>query len=310
MAVFTTFSQTALERYLVMFDIGDLQDYSPISSGIENSNYFLRLAREGDLQEFVLTITENLTFEEIPFFNALFSQLARAGLPVPDPQRTLDGMSSTIFCGKPTWLFPKLKGQHPRTITPAQCVTAGTHLARIHAAASGAPYSRVNPYDWQWATTTLSENAGKFSTQDHAMLSGVLAEHAVLPMGDDLPRGIIHGDLFRDNTLFAGDMLTGVIDFYHACEDFLVQDLAIAINDWCRDPGGQIDRGLVTALKSGYESVRQLTDTEAAWLPVFQRIGALRFVLTRILSGSDGVHLKDPEEFLNLLRQQTASGEP
>jgi len=129
-----------------------------------------------------------------------------------------------------------------------------------------------------------------------------LTEHRELE-SLDLPTGIVHGDLFRDNALFIDDTLTGIIDFYHACQDSLVQDLAITVNDWCSDANGQMDSKRKNSLIAGYESVRPLMLEERAALSSFQRVGALRFILTRFLSGEGDVHLKDPEEFLRIARQ-------
>ena len=302
MAVFTTFSKAALQRYLVMFDIGELVHYAPITSGIENSNYFVTLSNVDATFEFVLTITENLSFDEVPFFNDLFHQLERARLPVPNPQRTLDGMSSTIFCGKPAWLFSKLPGEHPVHSNLVKCEAIGATLARIHAAAGSARYSRPNPYDLAWARQVLASKRYRLTAADAGLLVRALDEYESLGQLSALPSGIIHGDLFRDNSLFEGDALTGVIDFYHACIDYLVQDVAITINEWCTDESGVIDPERQTALLRGYESVRTLDDAEHQSLPSLQRYGATRFILTRLLSGSDGNHLKDPEEFLKILR--------
>ncbi|HKI75452.1 MAG TPA: homoserine kinase [Pseudomonadales bacterium] len=305
MAAFTTFSDAALERYLMMFDMGELEKYEPIEGGIENSNYYVTLQGDSDsdsgAREFVLTITEGMGFDDVPFFNELFRQLDSTGLPVPVPERTLDGMASTIFCGKPAWLFPRLPGIHPTEPTPEQCETIGAALARLHEGAASARYSRHNSYDAAWAKSTLEAIGSALSTQDHAMLQSILAEYAQFADAD-LPRGIIHGDLFRDNTLFDAGRLTGIIDFYHACDDFLVQDVAITVNDWCTNPDGSIDDVRCAAMIDGYESVRALTEAEVSALPAFRRAGAMRFVLTRLLSGDAEGHLKDPEEFLRIAR--------
>lgn len=302
MAAFTTFSDAALERYLVMFDIGDLHSFEPVPTGIENSNYFVSLTRHDDILEFVLTITEGLDFHEVPFFNELLGQLDRAGLPVPVPVRTLDGMASTIFCGKPAWLFPRLPGSHPSTVNPAQCEIIGNAIARLHQAASTTRYSRVNPYGPDWARQTLELQRHHLSAGDDALLTEISDEYATLANASDLPKGIIHGDLFRDNALFEGETLTGIIDFYHACEDYLIQDVAITINDWCTTASGNLDSARYSALLKGYESVRSLTPMEREQLSAFRRCGAMRFVLTRLLSGNEGGHLKDPEEFLRIAR--------
>lgn len=302
MAVFTTFSEAALARYLIMFDIGELDSYSPIETGIENSNYFVSL-RNGDRTfEFVLTIAEGLGFDEMGFFNDLLTQLASAGLPVPSPERTLDGMCSTIFCGKPTWLFPRLPGSHPRKVTGAHCSAIGLALAQLHEAGKKARYTRDNPYNPDWTTTAFDALRQQLRQEDREIIESAISEYAALTETNNLPEGIIHGDLFRDNALFVGEKLTGIIDFYHACKDFLVQDIAIVANDWCTDEQGRLDPDRYHALLLGYESIRPLSDEERASLPAIRRAGAARFVLTRLLSGDESRYLKDPEEYLRIAR--------
>ena len=302
MAAFTTFSRAALERYLVMFDAGELESFEPIKAGIENSNYFVTLEQNGGQSEYVLTITENLTFEDVPFFNDVFHQLDRSGLPVPNPVKTMDGMASTIFCGKPTWLFPRLPGSHPSAVTDHHCKVIGEALARLHESARACRYVRTNPYDRQFLAHSHGAHRHRMSAEDALMCDDILTEYGRFADVADLPGGIIHGDLFRDNALFEGDALTGIIDFYHACDDFLAQDLAITINDWATDPDGSSVEARESALIAGYEKVRALTAGEYAALPVLRRVAALRFVLTRLLSGGDGETLKDPEEFLRIAR--------
>ena len=303
MAAFTQFSHTSLEHYLAMFDLGELVSFDPITAGIENSNYFITLDNEGFETEYVLTIAESLDFNEVSFFGRLLDQLSNKHLPVPSPLRTLDGMSSTIFCKKPTWLFPKLSGSHPTVATAIHCRTVGKLVADIHAASANASYHRANPFHPDWAQQTLQSKQSELHQKDHAMLEATLQDYKdALKNPLDLPSGIIHGDLFMDNTMFEGDRLTGVIDFYHACEDYLIQDVAIALLVWCTDSGGHVNEELAQALLQGYGDVRSLTDDETRLLPMFCRTAASRFVLTRLLSGEGQNYLKDPREFLKILR--------
>lgn len=303
MAVFTSFSQQALERYLVMFDLGEVSHVEPITAGIENSNYYIGFdgAAENSDADYVLTITEDLAFDEVPFFNDLLGLLSRSGLPVPEPQTTLDGMSGTIFCGKPTWLFNRLAGAHPEDIQPAHCEAIGSSLAQLHEAAKQARYSRANPYSASWARKTFEIYQASLSPEDRDNLLTCIDAYEVQEQNSQLPRGIIHGDLFRDNALFEGVDLTGIIDFYHACDDFFIQDIAITINDWCY-PNGQLDQNLKNTLLTAYNDIRPLTAEENNLLPVFEQFAAMRFALTRLLSGKDGEPLKNPEEFLARLR--------
>lgn len=293
MAALTAFSDEALARFLVMFELYDDIRATPIETGIENSNY--RVQADGG--EYVLTISETLGFDDTAFFNEILTTLARADVPVPTPLRTLDGMSSTIFCGKPTWLFSHLPGQHPVNATGQACTQIGRTLALIHTTLHETRYHRDNPHDHMWAEATLAEASGTLSDQDNDNLTSAISLLGDLDTSDhNLPRGTVHGDLRRDNTLFEEDRLSGVLDFYHACDDYLIMDLAIAMNDWC--PG---DAGLQEQMMTAYSSIRELTDQEHHWFPAARRVAAMRLALTRWKSGSPGRPLKDPSAFLSLL---------
>ena len=299
MAAFTTFSQAALERYLIMFAVGDLVSWSPVEEGIENSNYFVTTRKHGQDRKFVLTIMESLSFDDLPFFNGLLTHLFHYGLPVPAPQQTLDGMTSTIFCSKPAVLFPRLEGEHPIHATANHCTEIGKVLGEMHCALATTSLHRSNPFDTDWMIRTIDQVGHLLDESDLVLLQKMADEYAEISELS-LPKGVIHGDLFRDNALFTGDKLTGVIDFYHACDDFLIQDITICINDWCKTPKGNIDEELGKSLLRGYESVRELEHEEKEFLTCFQRAACARFALTRLLSGDEGQHLKDPHEYILL----------
>jgi len=305
MATYTTFERETLERYLIMFDLGELGEFEPITSGIENSNYYVSF--ENTDLEYVLTITEGLNFKEVPFFNDLLQALAKSGIPVPEPQRTLDGMSSTIFKSKPTWLFNRLPGNHPETPNEVQCVEIGIALAKLHVAGRKAKYNRDNVYSPDWAKDTLANVAVDLNAADLQSLQ-LSVDRYFAERHEDcaLPRGTIHGDLFRDNALFVENALTGVIDFYHACDDYFIQDIAISINDWCCEQGADIPEK-EKALLTGYTSVRPLEIAEQEALPRFREYGAMRFSLTRLLAGRTDNPIKNPREFLDLLNRLQTS---
>jgi homoserine kinase type II len=306
MAAFTTFKESALIRYLSIYDLGELKTYAPITEGIENSNYHVTLTKDAVDSDYVLTINESLDFQQAPFFSQLLDQLARQGLPVPAPHRTMDGMSSTVFCSKPTWLFPRLLGSHPNAVSIDQCRVIGASIAKLHLYSQTTKLQRANPYNADWLEATYQENRWRLAAQDQIFFDSISAEYVGL-QGLALPIGIIHGDLFRDNALFVDDELTGIIDFYHACTDYLIQDLAISINDWCSDSNGVIRECLRGALVEGYQSVRPLEPDERKYLPAFQRAGAMRFLLTRFVSDAGDGPLKDPEEFLRISRHLSAA---
>jgi homoserine kinase type II len=296
MAALTTFSEEALERYLIMFNLGELTSVKPIAEGIENSNYFVSLRQE-ETTEYVLTIIEGLSFAEVPFFNKVLAHLHQHGLPVAAPKQTLDGMTSTIFCGKPAFLFPRLPGEHLGLVDEKHCFELGEFLAASHVALESLHERRDNPYSAAWMHETLGGLAPGIPVSTTHELKRYITEYESLQdLG--LPAGLIHGDLFRDNALFENNALTGVIDFYHACHDYLIQDLAIAINDWCVADSVRIDPALQAAMISGYESIRKLEKAEKKVLAPIQRTSAARFALTRFLSGDPP--LKDPDAMLRL----------
>jgi homoserine kinase type II len=302
MATLTTFKDDALTRYLTMFGLGDLHACEAILGGIENSNYFVTLDQHDEKSEYVLTIIEGLTFDDVPFFNRVLQHLYYYGLPVPAPRHTLDGMTSTIFCGKPTFLTPKLSGEHLAEASIEHCTAIGKVLADIHITLATEDLHRDNPFSPDWMEDTLKTVAKHVTADELVLLTRIAGEYEAA-QDLDLPKGIIHGDLFRDNVLFEGGEVAGILDFFHACDDFLVQDIAITIIDWCRDEAGSrcTDRRL--ALIDGYCSKRELTSTECEYLMVFEKFSAARFALTRLITGEPGEYLKSPKEFLSLARQ-------
>ncbi len=300
MATYTEVTAESLTRYLFMFDLGELRSFEPISAGIENSNYFVTLDNE---HEFVLTITEDIDLNDVPFFNDLLGRLVSAGLPVPEPQRTLDGMPSTIFKGKPTWLFTRLNGSHVTDPNETQCFEIGKALAIIHQQALSCHFERPNAYNPSWTEKTLELVKEQLEPDDHNTLLRAVANYCQFEK--PLPRGVIHGDLFRDNALFEGNNLTGVIDFYHACDDYLIQDLAITINDWCLD-GVEVVEAKQEALLNGYEQIRKLEADETSHIEQFRIFAAMRFALTRLLAASDDPSRK-PQAKLELLAHLTPS---
>ena len=303
MAAFTTFTEEALKRYLVMFGKGELKACKPVVGGIENSNYFVTLGNGSDNVEYVLTIIEQFGFDEAPFFNKVMSQLFQYGLPVAAPHSTLDGMSSTIFCGKPTFLLPRLDGSHPVTVNEDHCFQIGEFLGGAHRALGDLKSTRENPYHHGWMQSTLTAISGRLEDAERAQLGELVAEYERIE-ALKLPSGLIHGDLFKDNALFTdGGELKGVIDFYHACHDVLIQDIAIAINDWCQRTTGNIDQALRASMIAGYEQVRPLEKEELQALVPLQRTSAARFALTRFLSGDPP--LKPPQEMLRLASSLT-----
>jgi homoserine kinase type II len=297
---FTPLHKIDIENFLALFNAGQLTDFRQIPTGIENTNYFVTTTKYDQEQHFVLTLVEVASFSEVPFFLSLTRHLANYGLPVPAAELTLDGMSLTVLKNKPAMLLPRLPGTHLQQASPEQCLEVGQLLGLMHSTLLGSSYHRENPYSSDWMYTTIQQTQAHFDPAIKNLLTRC-AELYDLLESSSLPRGIIHGDLFRDNILFTDAKITGVLDFFHASTDFLMMDIAITVNDWCRNQDQSIDPVLAAGLLRGYEVTRPIEPEERDHMTTFQQIAAARFALTRSLTGLPGNYLKDPKACLLLL---------
>jgi len=305
MAVYTALSDTDLAALLARYDLGRPLGCDGIAEGVENSNYALTTERG----RFILTIFEKRVAEvDLPFFMAVMARLAEHGVPAPQPVATRDGDFLSRAHGKPAAIVSFLDGAWPRAPTLAQCVAIGETLARMHVALEGFALERANALSvdgWEALLAPRLPQAEALRPGLAALIErDMAAVRAAWPA--DLPRGPIHADLFPDNALFVGERLTGVIDFYFACTDFLAYDLAVCLNAWCfaHERDYDITRG--RALIAAYERIRPLTDAERDALPTLARGAALRFLATRLADWSatlDGalVKKKDPLEYADKL---------
>ncbi len=309
MAVFTPVSLDDLTQWMTQFDLGKPLALKGISSGIENSNFFLTT----ETGEFVLTIFEKLTFEQLPFYLQLMRHLAERGVLVPAPVANRQGEILHTLHGKPASIVTKLKGESQLAPKPVHCAAVGAMLARMHLAGRDFPLHQPNlrGLDW-WLETTpvvlpyLPEAAqhllrAEIHTQEAFAASAVYRE---------LPRGPIHADLFRNNVMFDGERLTGFFDFYFAGCDTWLFDVAVTVNDWCIDlDSGALDMPRVRALLDAYHAVRPFTEAERiSWRPMLQA-GALRFWLSRLYDfylprEAEMLTPHDPTHFERILRQR------
>lgn len=301
MAVYTEVSDEELTDLLAQYDIGTLLSAKGIAEGVENSNYLIHTS--GGF--FILTLYEKRVQEaDLPFFLGLMRHLADKGLTCPLPVAGRDGQALRRIAGRPAALITFLDGVSVKRPGPAHCAAAGEALARLHAAGRDFPLRRANALSlagWQGLAAATRDRADTVSPGLGARIATALAAlEAGWPEG--LPTGVIHADLFTDNVFFIGPELSGIIDFYFACNDALAYDLAICLNAWCFEPDGSFNLTKGQAMLAGYERVRRLTEAEVAALPVLCQGAALRFLLTRLNDWLDVpagalVRPKDPLEY-------------
>ncbi|MBU6952674.1 homoserine kinase [Hahella sp. HN01] len=307
MAVFTRVSpeqlQTLLESY---FDAPEVTEFQGIAAGIENTNYFVSVTSGGEETRWVLTIFEMVTAEELPVFIDLMQGLAQQGFPAPAPHLMLDGSSLAYIEGKPCVLVPRIAGGHLDTPTRDQCAIAGDLLGAMHLASRSAPGRREVVRTVGWMQSHRDDLAPHIKQDELALLNAEI-EHfqQQADIWAQCPNGWIHGDLFVDNVMFDGDKVSGVIDFYHACHDCWLFDLAVACNDWCCDAEGNYDQEKLRAFVEAYDNKRPLTDLEKSQWSGALRVGALRFWISRLISqygkgyqheAERGNTLKNPDE--------------
>lgn len=310
MSVFTTVTPEELRTWLRGYDVGELVDLQGISAGIENTNYFVTTGGG----RWVLTLFEKLTPAELPFYLNLMAHLARAGVPSAMPVADRSGRFLGHLNGKPAALVLRLDGRDVAAPSVAQCAAIGRVLAQLHLAGQSYPGRMDNPRGASWWTAVLPELLPFVPDADAALLRDEIAWQAGVDRGT-LPQGAIHADLFRDNVLFDDDRVAGVIDFYFACTDALLYDLAITANDWCVTAEGGFDLPRLRALADAYAAVRPYTAAEQSAWPAMLRAGALRFWVSRLYDfhlprAGELTHAKDPAHFRRILALRREGGMP
>ncbi|MSP86676.1 MAG: homoserine kinase [Methylotenera sp.] len=316
MSVFTSVSIAQLQVWLQDYAIGELVELKGISSGITNTNYFVTTKNNhGSQNKFVLTLFEHNALEELPYFIDLMSHLAANGIPCPLPIMDKAGASLHMLNGKPTALISCLTGQDVEAPNVKQCSAVGRVLAQMHMASLSFDvqpnhHNTYNPRGADWRIKTAAQVMRHLPEADQQLLKDSIAFQATLDVSA-LPMGVIHADLFRDNVLFDGDEIGGLIDFYYACHDVLAYDLAIAVNDWCVEADGRFDTLRLNAMLSAYQAVRPFNQAEQEAWPSLLRIAALRFWLSRLYDqiypqAGELTHAKDPNHFQRILKLRAA----
>lgn len=313
MAVYTEVSFAQADTFVQGLGRGALRSLQGIGAGIENTNYFVGT----DRGEWVLTLFERLSHEQLPFYLRYMQHLARHGLPVPEPQADAQGRLLHELCGRPAALLSRLHGEHVLAPDIEHIEQLGTMLARLHLA--GADFELRQPHlrGLDWWIATVPEVLPFLDAERAALLRDELAFQRNLAASGAaraLPRGPIHADLFRDNVVFEDvdgrSRLSGLFDFFFAGIDTLLFDMAVCLNDWCIDPAsGRLVDEQASAFCAAYQRVRALDSSEQRLLPALLRAAAFRFWLSRLWD----LHLprdaallqaKDPLHFERVLRQR------
>ena len=306
MAVYTEVSDEALASFLAEYELGPAVSCKGIAEGVENSNYLL-FTEQGP---FILTLYEKrVDAADLPFFLGLIEHLADNGVACPTPIHGRDGQVLRTLCGRPAAITSFLKGVSPKRPNPKQCAEVGAALAKMHLAGQDYTRTRKNALSHEgWRQLfELSEARADEVAPGLANLMRDEIDHLDAAWPPDLPAGVVHADLFPDNVFFEGDRLTGLIDFYFACNDYLVYDLAVCLNAWCFEPDLSFNVTKAHLMTAAYRRERALSQTEIDALPLLARGAAVRFLVTRLydwLNLVEGalVKPKDPMEYVRKLR--------
>jgi homoserine kinase type II len=303
MSVYTSVNIKELKIWLQDYAFDDLTDYQGIKSGITNTNYFLMTAHD----RFVLTLFEKNTIEDLPYFVDLMSHLATHSFLCPKPILKKNGTALSILKNKPALIVTCLKGKEVTNPEVNHCKAVGKSLAELHVKSANFVAQHQNTRDLSWIKKT-AETLFNELPQDESKL---LKEEILYQEKQNykLPKSTIHGDLFKDNVLFLNDEVSGFIDFYYACTDYLILDVAIAVNDWCVNSDGSFDESRLNAFLDAYKKIRSFNDNEdRAWNDVL-RLASLRFWVSRL---NDFYHaeegeltfIKDPNHFKKILNKR------
>lgn len=302
MSVYTTVTAAQLKTFLAHYRLGELIAFEGIEHGIENTNYRLHTGQG----HFVLTLFEELLPPQIQAIFLLLQQLYSQGLAVPNPQQDRQSDNLNTLHDKPAAIFPLLPGHSILQPDGNHCYRIGRQLAKLHLYGRQSGFYRKNRKNLAGCRDVFESYKAHLTHNEIKKISAELAYQQSFEFAG-LPFGVIHADLFRDNVLWKDNKVSGILDFYGSCNDYLVFDIAVTINDWCRDED-LIDEDKTHCLLEGYQSIRQLEPLEQQFLPLFLRRAALRFWLSRLkhriqARNGDLTLDKDPDEFRNILEQ-------
>ena len=325
MAVYTTLEWNDINTLIQACGIGDLVHCEGIAAGMENRNYFVTTSShhlgselEDRQGQYVLTLFEELPESQLPFHIKLLQQLQQEGIPIAAPINDYNGQALQHIKGLPAVLCPRLSGEHPQHPTIKQCQIIGSTLADIHNALQDfeaeSEYSGIR--DNAWLEKSLEKASEFLSPSENQLARDVFQHYSHAIDNNEFSQSIIHGDLFQDNSLFQGNDLIGIIDFFNAGRGFCLYDLAIVVNDWCLNKMGQVNHEHYHQLVSAYKQKRNFTAAEKRCWPVFLQICALRFWISRLLNQKQRLNEqheltthKDPLQYKRILLNHRSNPE-
>ena len=301
MSVYTVISSSQLTQFLQDYDLGELVAFEGISAGIENTNYFV----DTTAGRFVLTIFEHHTPDELGYFLNIMAFMAEHAIPTAHPKADKSGQYLKQLADKPAALVERLAGKTLEQPDQTHCEVMAKSLASFHLAGADFGYYRANDRDLNWAKDLVDQIQPLMTGEDQVLVGNELAYQETVDWAH-LPQSVIHADLFTDNALFDGHRLSGIIDLYYACHGACLYDLAVMVNDWCRQADHSLDEEKLAAALAAYQSVRALSEAEKQAWSAALRMAALRFWLSRLkdkLMPREGeiTMIKEPEVFRQLL---------
>jgi homoserine kinase type II len=315
MAVYTEVPDGDLAKFVAEYEIGEAVSCKGIAEGVENSNYLLKTSGGSGAGTYILTLYEKrVRADDLPFFIGLMQHLADKGMTCPTPIKDRQGQALKTLCGRPAALISFLEGMWPRRPTEKHCLALGAALADFHLKGRDFAMRRPNDLSVEGWRKLIAATEARADEVEAGLGGRLKSEFAFLEANwpKSLETGVIHADLFPDNVFFLGDRLSGIIDFYFACTDFLAYDLAVCLNAWCFQPDMSFNVTKAKLMFDGYRKLRPIPDAEMAAMPVLARGAALRFLLTRLydwLNHPPGAFVKpkDPVEYIRRLRFHQAA---
>jgi len=306
MAVYTSVSESKLREFIELYDIGSLISYEGILEGIENTNFKI-ITNKG---HFILTIFEKrVNPKDLPFFMALQKHLAEKNFKCPIPLEDKDNNIINLLCKKSAIIITFLEGKKIDEIEPIHCLQVGEMISQFQKITKNFVPKRKNGlliYNWK----KIFNKCLEIKNHKYINLIDTIKnefEYLEKKWPEFLPKGIIHGDIFKDNVFFKNNKLSGLIDFYFSCNDYYAYELAITTNAWCFDKNNSFINNNFDSLLNGYLKFSKLKDDEKKNLNTLLRGAAIRILVTRLhdqLFHPQGAIVipKDPMEYFNILK--------